>query len=491
MATLGDFSRQYTRLDGQEQAHLRRLIGSWGPLADLSFSDLILFAETGEPGAGADLVVLGQVRPATAQTLYVEDQVGRLVPREQRPLVVKTFETGRMHEEEIDLELLSRRVRITAIPVMLNGRVVAVVSRESRELEDRIPSELEWSYLDVFDRLGRMLADGTFPFPYQDVVTEESPRVGDGALVLEADSRVTFSSPNAVSALHRAGYHGRIVDRRLEDLGFDPAVIESAFRLLVPIVHEVERGDNVAIISRIVPLIEDGRATGALVLLRDISDLRRRDRMLVSMDATIKEIHHRVKNNLQTVSSLLRIQGRRLEHPEAKQAIDESVRRIQSIAIIHEMLAAQGGDAVDLRDVVEPIMTMAERSLVPSDQPIRFRLVGDGPTLSASKASSLAVVITELLQNAIEHGFPPGSEPGAITVELVSGSVDLRVRVHDDGVGVPEGFDVASSGGLGLTIISTLMSGELGGRLSIRPAAGPQRGTVAEVRVRLASETDQ
>ena len=258
----------------------------------------------------------------------------------------------------------------------------------------------------------------------------------------------------------------------------------------MPVIDELERGENVTILSRILPLIESGAVTGALVLLRDVSDLRRRDRMLVSMDATIKEIHHRVKNNLQTVSSLLRMQGRRLENPEAKAAIDESVRRVQSIAIIHEMLANSGGDEVGFRDVVEPLMNMAETTLVSSDRPIKIRLVGDGPTLSASKASSLAVVVTELLQNSIEHGFPPGTDGGSIMVELVTSPTELRVRVHDDGVGVQEVFAIEHSAGLGLTIISTLVSGELHGELHIRPATPPQGGTVAEVKVRLDDDAD-
>ena len=126
-----------------------------------------------------------------------------------------------------------------------------------------------------------------------------------------------------------------------------------------------------------------------------------------------------------------------------------------------------------------------------SDRPISFHLVGDGATLSASRASSLAVVVTELLQNSIEHGFPVGSDGGAIVVELVTSPTELRVRVHDDGVGVPDGFDLADSGGLGLTIVATLISGDLGGELKIRPATAPQSGTVAEVRVTIDDpETD-
>ena len=83
--------------------------------------------------------------------------------------------------------------------------------------------------------------------------------------------------------------------------------------------------------------------------MRDVSELRRRDRLLLSKDATIREIHHRVKNNLQTIASLLRLQGRRLASVEAKQAIDESVRRIRSIALVHETLAYEAGQHGALR----------------------------------------------------------------------------------------------------------------------------------------------
>jgi two-component sensor histidine kinase len=484
MATLSDLARQHTRFGAAERGHLRRLVGSWGPLSDLSFADLLLFTRTDRTDED-NLVVLGQMRPATAQTLYIDDQLGKLIDPGDRPLVMKAFADGQIYDQEIDLATIGRRTRVTAIPVTFQDRVIAVVTRESRELDRRTPSELETAYFDVVERLSQMMVDGNFPFPFEDAVTEETPRVGDGALVLEAETRVTYSSPNAVSALHRAGYHGRIVDRRLEDLGFDAALVASVYRLQVPVIDELERGDDVTILSRVLPLIENGKVTGALVLLRDVSDLRRRDKMLMSANATIKEIHHRVKNNLQTVSSLLRIQGRRLENPEAKAAIDESVRRIQSIASIHELLAKKGGDEVAFKEIVGPIMRMAEESLVSSDRPISFHLVGDGATLSASKASSLAVVVTELLQNSIEHGFPVGSSGGAIVVELVTSPTELRVRVHDDGIGVAEGFDLRSSSGLGLTIISTLISGELDGELKIRPATAPQSGTVAEVRIQI------
>jgi two-component sensor histidine kinase len=490
MAVLSDLARQHTAFDAAQRAHLRRLMGSWGPLSDLSFSDLLLLAPAiGE--AEGSYIVLGQIRPTTSQTLYIDDQVGALIDRADRPLAEMTMASGDIHEKELELRPLGRRVGITAIPVNFRGEVIAVVTRERRRLDDGPQSDLELAYNGVVKRLSHMMADGTFPFPFEDAVTEESPRVGDGTLVLDADTRVIYSSPNAVSALHRAGFHGRIVDRRLQDLGFDGAVVDSSYRLQVPVIEELERGENTTILCRILPLIEAGRVTGGLVLLRDVSELRRRDRMLVSMDATIREIHHRVKNNLQTVSSLLRIQSRRMENPEAKEALEESVRRIHSIAMIHEMLATSGGDDVAFADVVRPIMDMASSALVGGDRPIAFRLVGTGPRLSASKASSLAVVVTELLQNAVEHGFPPGSEGGAITTELVTSQTDLRVRVHDDGVGLADDFQQSGGSGLGLKIIETLVSGELGGELKIKPATAPQRGTVAEVRIQIGDDEDR
>jgi two-component sensor histidine kinase len=477
VASLSDIVRRHTDLDDQQLEHLRRLVGSWGPLADLCFADMLLFAPV-DGAQGNKLVCLGQMRPTTTQTIYRDDQIGTFVALADRPMVAEAFREERIVQGEIDLVSLDVRTLVMAIPVVHRGRTIAVATRETPRLGHRTLGDLELAYFGVFERLAEMIADGTFPFATQDSVTEESPRVGDGALVLDRETRVVYSSPNAVSAFHRLGFHGTISGRKLEDLGFQPETTQAAFTLKVPVVGEIERSTNVTVLARIVPLLTKGTVDGALVLLRDVSELRSRERLLVSMDATIREIHHRVKNNLQTVSSLLRIQGRRVSAPEAKAAIEEAERRIKSIAVVHEMLSRGGGDDVVFGDVVRPILDMAESA---GGSPVRMRLIGDGPVLSTTTASSLAVVVNELVQNAVEHGFPPGSSGGSVTVELVYSSTELNIRVHDDGVGLPEEFQVDQQTGLGLTIIKTLVKGELGGSLSIRPATPPDRGTVAQL----------
>ena len=103
---------------------------------------------------------------------------------------------------------------------------------------------------------------------------------------------------------------------------------------------------------RAIPLIEGGQRTGAILLLRDVSELRRRERDLMTKDATIREIHHRVKNNLQTVAALLRMQARRLPDGEARAALDEAVRRVGTIAIVHETLSQGFDETVDFDEVI-------------------------------------------------------------------------------------------------------------------------------------------
>ena len=490
MAGLSELVAKHTDLDAADRAHLRRLVRAWGVLADLCFADLLLFAPT-RPIEGEDrFVVVDQIRPTTAQTLYQEDHVGRFVDINDRALVAEAFYTGRTTEAEADVLASSQLALVQAIPVRREGssqagEIIAVLTTESPRLGSRSHGELERTYLGVFQRFALMIVDGKFPYPDEGGRGEGWPRVGDGTMLLDRDGKVMYTSPNAVSALHRVGYQANAVGRSITDLGFGGDVVRTAFRLRVPVTEEVERGTSVTISARVLPLVKNDGVDGALVLLRDVSEVRVADRLIVSMDASIREIHHRVKNNLQTVSSLLRLQGRRLASAEAKAAIDESVRRIRSIALVHEILSQEGGDQVVFSDVVQPIVAMVEQTLTSPERPVRVRLVGKGPTVPAAKASSLAVITTELLQNAVEHGFPPGSPGGQIVVELLNSPHELIIRVHDDGVGLAPDFNLDNADGLGLTIAKTLASGELRANLTMRPAASGTQGTVAELRVPL------
>ena len=291
-------------------------------------------------------------------------------------------------------------------------------------------------------------------------------------ILLDGSGRVEYSSPNAISALHRVGVHANTEGMRLGEIGLQETAVRTAFATALPDTEEIERGPEVTVLMRCIPLLEHGGVTGAVVLLRDISELRRRDRLLLSKDATIREIHHRVKNNLQTISSLLRLQGRRLSSPEAKAAVEESVRRIRSIALVHEILSHEAGDDVPFIEIVRPLVRMVEEGLLSPDRPVDFR-VDRRRRQAAGRHRHPAVGGAQ--RAAAERRRPRlprrGRQRRAATCcsSSTTTAVELGVRVTDDGAGLPEGFSLEAATGLGLSIVRTLVTTELDGTIDVRP----------------------
>ncbi|MGI8754418.1 MAG: sensor histidine kinase, partial [Acidimicrobiales bacterium] len=471
MASLAEIVRSRSELTLTEVIHLQRLVASWNLLADFCFSDLLLYValrpELPESD-DAEFVMVGHVRPSTTQTLYRKDLIGEQLDEHERPLVARSMRLGEIIEGEITVDALRERVRVLCIPVRCQGRTIAVLSRESTPNVGRSPGELERTYVNIFNRFARMIASGQYPFAAVDSDAKESPRVGDGVVVLDRSAAVEYASPNAVSALHRMAVHANTEGMRLGDLGLHDDAIRDAFALGKPVTEEVERGD-VIILVRTIPMLDGDGVSGAVVLFRDVTEIRQRDRLLLSKDATIREIHHRVKNNLQTISSLLQLQGRRTGSEEAKTAIAESVRRIRSIAVVHDTLSREAGEDVPFTEILRPLVQMVAEAVSSSDRPIAFEVVGQAGSLPADVATSLAVVLNELLQNAAAHAFPAdGSRPRSyrVRVELAEGLDEVVIRVIDNGVGVPEGFRLEDAPGLGLSIVRALVTSDLQGTIT-------------------------
>jgi len=487
--SLPELARDHTDLGPDDLAWLGLLQADWQIIADLSFADLVLWLPDRD---GSGYWAAGQMRPTTGPTALVDDVVGTFVATGRRSLLDAALREGRIAREGDPEWRDDVPVRVEAIPVRRGQQIIALVARNTNLHGVRTPSRLELAYLDAASELSQMIAHGTFPHPGQRSDHADSPRVGDGFIRVDAGGVVSYASPNALSVYRKlglttdlAGQHLAEVTRQLvpPEQRPDEESISAVLGGRMP--RDTELGNRAGtVIVRSIPLRPTGTHTGALILLRDVTDLRSRDRELVTKDATIREIHHRVKNNLQTVAALLRLQARRIGSVSGREALEEAVRRVGAIAVVHETLSQTYEEEVEFDAVADQLLALVSE-VGGHEGAVRLRRTGSFGTIGSDVATPLAMVLTEVLQNAMEHGFAEGGS-GTVEVTVDGGASELAVRVVDDGVGLPPGFDPEATGSLGLSIVRTLVH-ELGGSLRIGCRAdepgdsGP--GTVVELSI--------
>ena len=483
MASMAEVVRARTGLGPADLDWLSLLLADWQILADLSFADLVLWVpDRGRRGFWA----AAHMRPTTGPTAIVDDIVGSFVVPAERPLIAQAYDEGRIVRDGDPEWRDDIPVRVEAIPVQREGRIIGVVVRNTNLHGVRTPSRLELSYLQAAADLSRMIASGTMPQVGERGDHADSPRVGDGFIRLDAEGRVEYASPNALSVYRKLGLAGDLAGQDLAELtrALVPANRREDEETLSAVLggrrpRDTELGNGEAtVVVRAIPLRPDGDPTGALVLLRDVTDLRRRDRELVTKDATIREIHHRVKNNLQTVAALLRLQARRLPDRPGQEALEEAVRRVAAIAVVHETLSQSFDELVEFDAVADQLARLIADVGGHGDA-VGIRREGSFGTLTSDVATPLAMVLTELVQNAVEHAYPSGRAPdhGVIRIVATRNGPALDVVIADDGVGLPAHFDMAASSSLGLSIVQTLV-GELGGTITMTsPPEGAAAGT--------------
>jgi two-component sensor histidine kinase len=474
MASIEDYVQGRSSLSADQIHRLRELVADWQLLSDLSFADLILWVPLRKDFKSwpTGYVAVAHIRPTTAATLFPHDVIGEEISYGSRPHIDQALSGAEIIRDTQPEPLGEFMVKEETIPVMVEDQVIGVISRHRNSELMRQPSRLELNYREIAHNLYRMIAEGTFPYPDAGSLFDPAPRVGDGLIRLDVNGVISYASPNARSAFSRLGWISEVEGHVLGDVAQSLARIRPdaheetiASGLTGKALKRVEI-ENVGgtIDFTVLPLIRGGDRIGAIVMLNNVTELRRRERELVTKDATIREIHHRVKNNLQTVSALLRLQARRIEDPGASAALNEAVRRIASIALVHETLSNSRDSSVAFDDVLDSLVTHA-LELSPRMNELRIERTGQFGSLEPRIATPLALVITELIHNALEHGL--AHEGLALGIHVSSTASELSVTISDDGVGFPEGFDIATSPNLGLQIVRTLTENELRGNLSL------------------------
>ncbi len=464
--SLAEIAADRTDLGPQSIAHCEALLRDLGLMADLAFSDLVVWLPVWNQGG---YVAAAHIRPTTAATRYPNDLVGSFTPRGRRPELDRAWSAPGLGQVMPRSEpLLPAAGEAIGVGLSPNGPWIAAITR-SAVPPQRASGALERAYLEAADGLFDMTRSGSFPYPDVTESTGGEPRVGDGFLRLDPSGAVEFASPNASSAFRRLGLSADLVGSNLGRIGGRigrrAGPVDASVALVcggrVPGGVELTSA-SATVTVRSLPLRLGDRRRGAIVLVRDVTELRRREAALLSKDATIREIHHRVKNNLQTVAALLRLQARRLDDPRAASALAEAERRVGAIAVVHEILSQTGTQQVAFDEVVDQLVALVRQTAVALGDSRRITRVGSFGTLGADRATALSMAIVELLANAVEHG------EGDVFVRFA----DQRVVVSDAGWGFPAGFSIEESSRLGLRIVETLVVDELRGSLTLSRQGG-------------------
>ncbi|KQV24467.1 MULTISPECIES: sensor histidine kinase [unclassified Microcella] len=490
MSTLSDLVHEHAALSDADIEWLHLLIAEGQLLADLAFADIVLWV----PTTGGGFVAVAHARPSSSATLFYRDFVGQEIKPEWRRQVTQAFETARIVDSSAPDWYEETPTRVRAVPVVrrlspggkaVSEHPIAVMTRHTNLSEARMPSRQELTFNECANDLFEMIASADFP----DMAAPSGPRRGaprasDGLIRLDVDGTVTFASPNGLSAFNRMGFAGELEGESLADvttrLLHGKLVVDESLPLVVtgraPWRTDIDaRGVTVSL--RAIPLRLGGVRIGAIVLVRDVTEVRHQERELITKDATIREIHHRVKNNLQTVASLLRIQARRTHSEGARDALTQAMRRVAAIAVVHDTLSEGLNQNVDFDVVFSRVLMLIAEVASSHNTVVRPKSTGSFGTLPSEYATPLALALTELVTNAVEHGLVGRSDG---EVEIVASRTDdsLAVKVRDNGGGLPEG-KVGS--GLGTQIVRTLIQGELGGTIDWHTLEGEGTEVTIEV----------
>ncbi len=451
-------------------------------LSDLSRSDLILYTPVGTGRA----LVKGQAQPHSIFPVYEEDLVGRVVDGQEAPWVLQALSGTGPRSGVQDATVRDVPIMRELLPVFGEHGVMAVLSIETNLLAHERHRRRSPAFRRALRRLQDMVLRGEL------AGAEEMSPFGehDGIVVVSLQRRIEYASGIAANLYRRIGYMSSLVNQSLYDLDTaDASLADEALGSARCIEREMEEHGRIWI-RKAIPLYvrkvwrrfwlrqvpelpgpEGSVPAGVLLTVHDATEARDKERELKAKMAMIQEIHHRVKNNLQVIASLLRLQARRTDVPQVQVALSESVNRILSVAVVHEFLSYNSAGVINLREVAQRIVDQITQGVMDPEAHIQFRLTGPSIYLSSQKATACALVLNELLLNAVEHGYED-RDVGKVTIALADDGEWVTIEVGDDGAGLPPGFDLEDHGGLGLRIVRTLVQGDLKGDFSLHAEKG-------------------
>ena len=469
-------------LDNEDWEILEVIARNLQLIADVAQCDVFIDCPTDDPDVA---IVVAEAKPRTSKSLYKGRVSGQRAIRFNEPGVLEALEKG---EPTVGTRAVSQEgvfISQNVVPIFnAKKKVIGVLIREidiseAMEKEKQVQLLEETTELLTENLLRVAIESGTLP-----------GALHDGLLVVNKDGVIVYVNP---SALRLADVIISSKKATLQSEGNNIAETELCDIVLVKDqdgsmrFSEEYRSCEYSVGERIVnvswvPLLSKG-FVGGIVLIRDITDVRKKEKELMVKSAVIREIHHRVKNSLQNIASILRLQMRREQNRTVREALGVCINRILSIASVHELLSQSGLETVDLHQIlrmtVERIVQV-ENELCDCD--VEISLFGDSINIPAYYASNIALVVCELVQNAMRHGFRGSNkDKGKIVVYTKQKGSSFELQVIDNGVGLPANFDFKASKKkrLGIQLVDVLVRETLKGTFHI--GSGLEGGVLSSI----------
>ncbi len=445
--------KKHTNLRNEDIEKLSRIDEVLPIFSELVKADIFIDCMTRDPNMA---VVVGEANP-NGPSMYSHSVIGEIAYRKNEPAVLRTLETGMPSR---DLKAVTQEnipVKQYVVPIKNDlEEVIGVLIMEKDVTQDLNNMKNMEILAETTEQLTQALLS-------KDSEKSITHYVNDGIIIFNACGVAIYANPVAEKIYEQLGYKDCIRGMTFENIALDKksftTIIEEKY------MEDVELTiGNLSLNIKYSAIRQEGKVANVVVLLKDITEVKEKEKELILKSVAIKEIHHRVKNNLQTIASLLRLQSRRIGDEMVKKAFSESINRILSIAVTHEILAQNGVDDVDIKEILEKLLKNTLKYGTGSHLNINAQIKGDNFIINSDKASSIALVVNELLQNSLEYAFV-GRNQGNIIIEIQQGRIYSSIAIEDDGVG----FDIHSSrrGSLGFSIVKGIISDKLDGKFEI------------------------
>lgn len=343
-------------------------------------------------------------------------------------------------------------------PIVDNGgRVIGGVSFTLPESVGSEQYEQEYILSDTMQRLMLTATD-------EQIQSYEPMSYFDGLLIFDHTNTILYSNEAALRLVDILGFDRRLVGSSILSSTLKMSAIQQVLLDRTGYSSE-EIYQDMVIRQTFIPIGMGRNETRCFFIIHDCTRESKQQQELLVKNSIIKEVHHRVKNNLQTVAGLLRMEARRSSLPEVKQALQEGINRIESMALVHDIVSHYDEDYVSVKSIYDELCRLLRQSMTHPQQEVIFTYSGDEYLISSHRASYISLVINELISNSLEHGLHGYN--GAIHLDVTVTNEELVLRLTDNGRGLPSDFSIATNKRLGLTIINNLVTHELKGKFHI------------------------